>query len=151
MSEITVIKCDHRGEEVFRWKAGLLERAETYMVVEAIFGLENHFLGEVPLEPGDRFVETYFSDRWYNRYEVHARVDDHLKGWYCNLSYPVELGEEVITFRDLALDLLVLPDGTQQLLDESEFEAMDISPEDRQQVLRTLDDLRSEFDKQFAK
>ncbi|MCL5429135.1 MAG: DUF402 domain-containing protein [Chloroflexi bacterium] len=151
MSESTVIKCNHLGEEVFRWSARVIERSATHVLAEAYFGLENHFMGEIPLEPGDRFIETYYSDRWYNRYEVHARQDDRLKCWYCNLAYPTDLGEEVISFRDLALDLLVLPDGRQQLLDEAEFEALDISPEDRQTTLTALDEIRSVFRRQFTK
>ncbi len=151
MSEVTVVKCNHLGEEVFRWSAKVLERRATHVLVEAQFGLENHFMGEISLEPGDRFLETYYSDRWYNHYEVHARQDDRLKCWYCNLAYPADLGEETITFRDLALDLLVLPDGRQQILDESEFEALDISPEDRQKTLTALNELKSEFRRQFTK
>jgi hypothetical protein len=145
VNEITVIKCDHRGKEVFRWKASLLERGANHILVEAHFGLEDHFMGEVPLEPGDRFVETYYSDRWYNSYEVHARADDSLKCWYCNLARPAEIRDETITFSDLALDLLIHPDGRQQLLDEDEFEALDISSEDRQQVNSALRELKREF------
>jgi hypothetical protein len=145
VGEVTVIKCNHRGNEVFRWRAKVLNRTKNYVVAEAHFGLENHFMGEIPLEPGDRFIETYYSDRWYNCYEVHAREDDRLKCWYCNLTYPAELGQTVITFRDLALDLLVLPDGQQKLLDEPEFEALDISPGDRQSALNALGELKNQF------
>ncbi len=151
MSEITVIKCDPLGREVFRWTAKVLERGKTDILVEAHFGLENHFMGEIPLEPGDRFVETYYSDRWYNIFEVHSRVGDRLKCWYCNLSYPAEIGVDTITFRDLALDLLVLLDGRQELLDEEEFEALTIPSEDRAQVLAQLEELKNEFRERLAK
>lgn len=151
MSEITVIKCNHRGDEVFRWKANLLERGDAHMTVEAFFGLENHFLGEIALEIGDRFVETYYSNRCYNLYKVHARGDDHLKCWYCNLSHPALIEDDVITFRDLALDFLVLPDGRQQLVDEDEFADLEISTEERQMVLKAVDELRSRFQNELAK
>jgi len=145
MTEITVTKCDHRGAEVFRWKAKLMKRGANYVIVEAHFGLEDHFMGDIRLEPGDRFVETYYSDRWYNSYEVHARSDDQVKCWYCNLAHPAEIREDTISFSDLALDLLVLPDGRQQLLDEDEFAALEISPGDRQQVQSALQQLQNEF------
>lgn len=145
MNELTVIKCNYLGEEVFRWNARLLERGENRIVVEAIFRLENHFMGDIPLEPGDRFVETYYSDRWYNRYEVRSRVDDSLKGWYCNVAYPAEFGLGVITFRDLALDLLVYPDGRQLVLDEAEFEAFAIPADARIPALAALDELKAYF------
>ena len=28
------------------------------------------------LAKGDRFVETYYTNRWYNTFEIHAREDD---------------------------------------------------------------------------
>ena len=151
MSGITVIKCNHRGGEVFRWKAKLIERGDSHMTIEAFFELENHFLGEIALEVGDRFLETYYSNRWYNLYEVHAKGDDHLKCWYCNLSYPAVIEDNLISFRDLALDFLVLPDGGQQLVDEDEFADLEIPIEDRQMVLKAVDELRSRFQNQLAK
>jgi hypothetical protein len=151
VSEITVVKCDSVGREVFRWKAKVLERGEQEILVEAHFGLENHFMGDIPLEPGDRFVESYYTDRWCNIFEVHSREADQLKCWYGNLSYPAEFGAEKITFRDLALDLLVRPDGRQELLDREEFENLVIPAEDRAKVLAELEKLKNEFRERLAK
>ena len=151
MSEITVIKCDPFGREVFRWKAKVLERGEQEILVEAHFGLENHFMGNIPLEPGDRFVESYYSEHWYNIYEVHSRDNDQLKCWYCNLSYPAEIGKDKVTFRDLALDLLIYPDGKQELLDEDEFEALTIPLGDQAKALSELENLKKDFHERLAK
>jgi len=108
-------------------------------------------MGEVPLYVRDRFVETYYSDRWYNSYEIHDHESDLIKCWYCNVTYPAKLGVRTITFHDLALDLLVYPDGRQQVLDESEFDALGIPPDDKKSALATLDDLRRLFQKQLEK
>ena len=52
------------------------------------------------LRRGDRFIETYYTDRWYNIFEIHAREDDRLKGWYCNIAKPavMEAGNEFHTW-----------------------------------------------------
>ncbi|OQY20658.1 MAG: hypothetical protein B6I35_10355 [Anaerolineaceae bacterium 4572_32.2] len=44
-------------------------------------------LGYVALEPSDRWTECFYTDRWYNVFEIHA-ADDSLKGWYCNITRP---------------------------------------------------------------
>ena len=95
---------------------------------------------------GDRFIETYYTDRWYNIFEVHDREDDRLKGWYCNIAKPavMEAGER-ISYVDLALDLWVAPDGTQTVLDEDEFAALALDAETRSKALRGLEELQALF------
>lgn len=151
MTDITVIKQNHLGDEVFRWKAKLVERGDSRIQLEARFGLSGHFMGEIPLEPGDRFIETYYSDRWYNSYEVHAHDDDRLKCWYCNVAFPAEIGEELVVFRDLALDLLIYPDGRQVVLDENEFIALDLPPDLKAQARSGLQALQEDLRQRFAK
>ncbi len=151
MSEITVIKQSHLGVEVYRWKGKLIERDDSHILLEARFSLSGLFMGEAPLYVGDRFIESYFADRWYNYYEIHDREDDRIKCWYCNVAYPAELGEDEVSFRDLALDLLVYPDGRQVVLDEDEFTALDISHEDRAKARSALEDLQTQFLHRLAK
>jgi len=58
-----------------------------------------------------------------------------------HLTRPVEITDDQIRWTDLALDLLVLPDGQQILLDEQEYEALRLSDATRAGVdaaLRTL-------------
>ncbi len=149
MSEVTVIKCDPAGNEIWRWSGKVLERSKGKLVLEARFNLQEHSLGDMVLRLDDRLVETYYADRWYNIYEVCDRADDSLKGWYCNLSLPAELGEQIISYRDLALDLIVHPDGRQEVLDEDEFDALDISAEVRNKALEAWGELRELFRQKF--
>ena len=98
------------------------------------------------LRRGDRFIETFYLDRWYNILEIHDREDDQLKGWYCNIGKPAmkEAGNE-ISYVDLALDLWVAPDGTQTVLDEDEFNALDLDAETRSKARAALAELQSLF------
>jgi len=50
-----------------------------------------------------------------------------------------------ISYVDLALDLLVYPDGRQLVLDQDEFEALDLDLEDHKQSLKALAELKTLF------
>ncbi|MGH2581828.1 MAG: DUF402 domain-containing protein [Anaerolineales bacterium] len=151
MDEVAVIKCDAQGNEVIRYPGAVLERGSAYVVLEARLGLDNLMILDVPFNHGDRFVETYYTDKWFNIHEVHDKGDDRVKAWYCNVAYPAEIGDALVTFRDLALDLLVYSDGRQRVLDEDEFDALEISPADRKNALEGLASLQAHFRERFGK
>ncbi len=142
---ITVLKLNHLGQQVFTYSGEVLHRDSTKLILEARFGIEYIMVDEIELRRGDRFVETYYTDRWYNLYEIRDRDDDHFKGWYCNISHPAVFTDDTVSFRDLALDLLVYPDGRQLVLDREEFDALSLSPEIRASALNALAELQSIF------
>ena len=92
----------------------------------------------VVLERGDRWTETFYSDRWYNIFEIRAS-DGRLKGWYCNITRPARITQDEVSAEDLALDLWVEPDGSQQVLDEDEFAALGLPSEERALALNALE------------
>ena len=150
MSKITVVKYDHAGVEIFRYPGKVLSRAETRLDIEAIFQAEDNVFHGISFNQGDRFLETYYSDRWYNIYEIYDRADDRLKGWYCNVAHPAIFEDGLVSFRDLALDLLVYPDGRQLVLDEDEF-AADVLPKDvRTAALGALKELQYLFRDKYS-
>lgn len=144
---LMVIKCDSAGKEMWRWEGEELSRSVDEVVLEAAFNVEAHQLGDIVLRVGDRMIETYSSARWFNIFEVQDGDSGDLKCWYCNLSFPAELGEDEIVFRDLALDLIVHPDGRQEALDEDEFEALDLADDVRATALEEWAKLRGRFRK----
>jgi len=143
---ITIIKRNLRGEETWRYTGVLMRRAGTVLHLEALFnGPETPFMGTI-IKHGDRFVETYYTDRWYNIFEIYDRDDGKRKGWYCNIGRPaVEEGEGMLSYVDLALDLWIAPDGTQTVLDEDEFTALDLDAEMRSRAWAALEELRTLF------
>jgi protein associated with RNAse G/E len=144
-TQVTVIKLDIHGQETWRYRGEVLEYYPDQVILEAFFDRRDMDLHGMPLLKGDRFVETYYQQRWYNIFEIHDRLDDHLRGWYCNVTYPPTIGQNVIQYIDLALDLLVFPDGRQIVLDEDEFESLELSPDDRKNARQALDELRERF------
>ena len=101
-------------------------------------------LGYVVFEPGDHFYEHYYTERWFNIFEVRGAAGD-LKGWYCNVTRPAQVTGDVITSEDLELDLFVAPDRRHLLrLDLEEFEARDletVDPAAHRAALAALDEL----------
>jgi hypothetical protein len=98
-------------------------------------------LGFVDLEPRDRWIETFYADRWYNIFEIYAS-DGRLKGWYCNITRPARIGRGEVEAEDLALDLWVSPSGETEVLDEDEFDALPLQPEERRAGLDALAELQ---------
>jgi predicted RNA-binding protein associated with RNAse of E/G family len=143
---VTLIKRNLRGEVTWQYEGRLLRRVNGGLLVEARFNRpDTPFLGTT-LKQGDRFVEIFYTDRWYNIFEVHDRDDDAIKGWYCNVGLPaVEEGEGRISYVDLALDLWVTPDGEQHALDEDEFAALELDEATRSRALAALAELQALF------
>ena len=148
--EIDVVKLNVAGEEAWRYRGHLLERNSNRIVLEAYFDRQDMDLQGMLLGRGDRFVETYYSDRWYNIFEIHSREDDQLRGWYCNVTQPAAFGDLSISYVDLALDLLVFPDGRQLILDEDEFQALDISTAERRKARQAMEELQKKFSARLA-
>lgn len=146
MTAVTVIKRNLQGEETWRYTGHILRREPNAVILEARFNrLDTPFQG-ISLKENDRFVETYYTDRWYNIYEIHDRDDDQIKGWYCNVGQPAVLeADDRLSYVDLALDLWVTPDRQQVVLDEDEFAALDLDPETRSRARLALEELRLRF------
>jgi protein associated with RNAse G/E len=140
---ITVHKLDAAGNESWRYAGEVLRTTPASITLVATFDREDRSLGGIKLQRGDRFVETFYSDRWYNVFRIHNGQNDHLKGWYCNITRPAQVKTGHIYADDLALDLVVLPNGTFQVLDEDEFEALRLSPDERETALEALEELQA--------
>ena len=143
---ITVLKRNLAGEVTWQYSGSILHRETNSVLLEARFNLPDMPFMKSFLKNKDRFVEIYYTDRWYNIFEVHDRDDDRIKGWYCNVGMPAVLeSDDRLSYVDLALDLWVEPDGTQTVLDEDEFAALDLDAETRQQAWVALDELQKLF------
>ena len=140
---ITVYKLDHDGREVWQYPATVMERGPTCVRLEAFFNRDDMDLGYAVFKRGDRFVEYFYTDRWYNIFAVYDRDDGALKGWYCNICRPAEIGENSVQCDDLALDAWIDPDGSFRLLDEDEFETLDVSAEEKRCALAAVEQLRT--------
>jgi predicted RNA-binding protein associated with RNAse of E/G family len=143
MSTFEVRKLTTGGEVATTYTAELLERLPDGVVLEARWVRPLLQLGYTTFETGDRFVEWYFSNRWYNIFEISSAAGT-LKGWYCNVAEPAVIGDGIIACRDLLLDLWIGQDGSTLVLDEDEFAAdVTLDPPTRARALHALDELRA--------
>ena len=143
--KIRVQKKDLAGNVLIEYEGDELHRDEHSIVLEALFTRDDMPFMDVVFKKADRFVEYYYSDRWYNIFAIYDRDDGKLKGWYCNIGQPALIEDRVVSYIDLALDLWVSFDGTQTVLDQDEFEALELNDELRQAALQGLNDLKNLF------
>ena len=145
MDQITIKKLNPAGQETFRYTGRLLAQQVDRVVLEAEFDRDDLPIYEIILRRGDRFVETYFTNRWYNVFAIYDRDKNRLKAWYCNIGHPAKIAAGEVSYIDLALDLLVYPDGRQLVLDEDEFQKLEIDAETRAKALDALCELQNIF------
>ena len=143
---IKVKKKNPTGEVTYQYEGVLLERSGNSIKLEAFFDRKDMPFQEVVFKTGDRFVEYYYSDRWYNIFAIYDKDDGNIKGWYCNIGMPAEIKDDVVSYVDLALDLWVSADWKQTVLDEDEFEALNLTDELHAGALNGLKQVRLLFE-----
>ena len=145
----TIIKLDLRGREVYRWPARLRLQQGPLWLFEATFHLPQGpvQVAGMTFHPGDWMLEAYFTDRWYNVFEVYLGPQGGpLRGWYANLARPPRiLPERRLAFVDLALDLVVFPQGEMVEVDREAFESLALDPHERRQALKDWEALKTAF------
>ncbi len=142
---VLIVKLNPQGAEMWRYEGELIERREDALVVEAFFDRDDRPFMDATLKRGDRFVETYYAERWYNVFEIFDRDDGALKGWYCNVTRPSVFTDGRIEYVDLFLDLWVSVHGAQTVLDEDEFAAAELDEETRRAARQALSELKAHF------
>ena len=142
---IKVLKCNLAGDVTWQYEGRVLQREPNVVVLEAFFNRADMPFMDLILKEKDRFIETFYADRWYNIFEIYDRDDGGLKGWYCNIGLPAEITDGTVSYVDLALDLWVSADGHQTVLDEEEFAALDLDAGRRGKALTALVELQRMF------
>jgi len=127
------------------WKCRLIEKNEPALVFVGEFEdeVEHSDLGVI--QKGTISNEYYWLDRWYNIF-VFFNPDKTFRNFYCNINMPPTLGEGMLGYVDLDIDVLVWPDFRIEVLDMDEFEsnaaAYSYPAEIREKALATLTELQ---------
>jgi len=142
---IIVLKKNLAGEVTWKYSGKVLRRESNAVILEAFFNRPDMPFMDVVFKENDRFVETFYSDHWYNIFEIHDRDNDEIKGWYCNVGRPAVIADGTVSYVDLALDLWIAADGKQTVLDEDEFDALALNVKDREAARMALAELQDLF------
>jgi predicted RNA-binding protein associated with RNAse of E/G family len=144
--KVKVQKKNPAGKVTYEYEGELLSHEGSTITIEALFDRADMPFQDVVFKRGDRFVEYYYTDRWYNIFAIHDREDDSVKGWYCNIGKPAVIQDGFVSYVDLALDLWVSVSGKQTVLDEDEFRELGLDAELEQKALTALRDLQTYFE-----
>jgi protein associated with RNAse G/E len=140
---VRVVKRNAASQPVWEY-VGTVESVDgPALVLVAFFDVNDRDDGYFTWQRGDRFVEFYYTDRWYNVFQIHDRASGALRGWYCNLTRPAVIEHGLVAWDDLELDVFVYPDGRTLLLDEDDFRALPLSPAERTNAESGLADLQA--------
>ena len=139
---ITVIKNDHTGREAWRYDARVLARYPDRIVLEGFFDIPDRDDGYFIWQQGDRMVETFYTDRWYNVFEVHDRETDKIRAYYCNITRPTVIVDGRIVWDDLSVDYFIYEDGRTLILDREEFDSLPLSDQEREQAKAALSEIQ---------
>lgn len=142
---IQVRKLNPNHQETWHYWARVLDNLPDGILLEAFFDGEPRFFHGITLEKDDRFIEQYFTNHWYNIYEIYQKEKGGLKGWYCNIAEPAVITNKGVSFVDLALDVLVFPNGQFKVLDEDEFKKLDLTQDQKSRSLEAVEELREYF------
>jgi uncharacterized protein len=137
-----IIKKNHKDEFTWEYEGKLISRDNNSVTLEALFNRDDLPFQEIVLKRNDRFVETFYTDKWFNIFEIYDRDDGKIKGWYCNITKPAEISENEISYSDLILDLWVNVEGKQVVLDEDELNELNVDEELKKKIYESLDELK---------
>jgi len=98
-------------------------------------------LGQI--SKGTYSFEFYWLDKCYNVFRFHE-PDGTFRNFYCNINLPPLLGNRVLEYIDLDIDIVVGPAGNISILDEDEFEANSRAHNyDKELIIRARDAMNS--------
>lgn len=118
---VTVNALKYDGSVNRSWKCELAARSGSLIECVGVFDRDvvHNELGHIVKGTVSR--EYFWLDRWYNVFRFHE-PDGTFRNYYCNINLPPTFSDGVLEYIDLDIDVVVWPDGSQQVLDRTEFE-----------------------------
>lgn len=138
---IEISKRNLENMEVWRYPGEILKIDSEMIIVRAYFDQDEAIVHGLHMKKGDFFKEFYYFDRWFNILEIYDLIGKQLKGWYCNIATPIKFQNQVIRYMDLALDVIIFPQGDYLVLDTTEFEELELTPHQRKMSIQAFETL----------
>lgn len=143
--QFTVNSRNYDGAIRRSWQCEFVESGKDSVDLVGFFDqtVDHPDLGRI--EKGTLSREKFYRDRWYN-YFIFEYPAGTLRNYYINICMPPKIGEGVIDYVDLDIDLILWPDGMLVTLDLDEFEVnagrFTYPTAVRENALRTLKEIQ---------
>jgi protein associated with RNAse G/E len=118
---INALKAD--GSVYRSWNASLIDETNETISFAGVFEKEvvHPKLGFI--RRGTVSYEFYWKNRWFNIFRFHEPDESGcLRNFYCNVNQPPQITNNVLSYVDLDVDVLVWRDFSFEILDLDEFE-----------------------------
>jgi hypothetical protein len=125
-TKLTIVKQAPDGHEVARYSGHVLthQTGDGWIAARATWTYRAVGVDGLWFRPGDTLDEYFSASEWFNAFLVVAPNGER-RGWYANVTYPVELKVDLagplLVWRDLYIDVIVRGDGTVAVQDEDEL------------------------------
>jgi len=143
-TRITIVKLSPEGREAARYQGTVLPGHPGWVVAEAGWSYREVESGPLRFALGDRLIEYFSLVEPVSAFAVFS-PDNRFKGWYANVCCPLQVEtEREVHWRDLYIDVVVVPGLEPAVLDQDELEATELEithPEDYQCILFARDRL----------
>jgi len=147
--KLEIVKLAPDGSVAARYPGVVMafDAAANWLTVRAKWRLHEIETGGLRFIPGDELHE-YFSPAYgFNVFSIFS-PEGELRGWYANVTHPTRIEFEttppMLSWHDLYVDLIVLPDGRRVVRDEDELKASGFEAKDpalHALILKTRDEL----------
>jgi predicted RNA-binding protein associated with RNAse of E/G family len=123
---VQVVKRAPEGHEATRYPAVRVSTAAPSPWIElvAVWVVPDVVVAGLEFVPGDTVREFFSAEHPFNAFAV-ISPEGVLRGWYGNVTYPTTVenidGQQAVVWHDLYLDVVTLPDGRLELLDDDEL------------------------------
>ncbi len=141
---INALKADglvHRS-----WKASLIDETNELISFIGVFEKEVEHPKIGFIRRGTVSYEFYWKNRWFNVFRFHEPGEaNRLRNFYCNINRPPQITNNILSYVDLDVDVLVWRDFSFEILDLEEFqrnaELFSYTTETRDKVRGSLDEI----------
>ena len=123
---LTIVKRAPDGSEVARYAGEVIEAGAVspWVAIRATWVSREYNLNGLRFVKGDTLHEFFSPVHLFNVFSIFSATGT-LRGWYANVTHPARLDltttPPTLTWHDLYVDVVALPDGTVTVRDEDEL------------------------------
>ncbi len=120
-ASVTVNSRKYDGTVSRTWTAEILEFSDSLLVLRGEFDRDVRHDDLGLIRKGTVSIEYFPIGKWFSVFQFHE-ADSRFRNFYCNINMPPKFAGGALDYVDLDIDVVIWPDGRQEILDRDEFE-----------------------------